>query len=153
SLFYTSVSPRYLWSAYPALLALAGLGIRDLVSLPEPMANPAVHQCLLVVVVALLGLALWHGTREFTLVMSKAHHAALARRPPWADAVIRDVPENAVVLSDDPWSVWWYTDRSSVLAPTSHRDGLLRVLQLYRPTYFLYVDRYGGLGGRPPFRE
>ena len=68
-----------------------------------------------------------------------------------SDAVSREVPEDAVILADDPWWVWWHTNRSSVLAPTSSREGLLQIVQLYRPTFYLYTNRYGGLGGHPPF--
>jgi hypothetical protein len=106
---------------------------------------------LSVVLCALLGLALWQGIRASRRVMNQAYRDALPDTAPWADAVIREVPEGAVVLSDDPWSAWWHADRASVLAPTSHRSGLLQVLRRYRPTHFLYVDHYGVLGGRPPF--
>lgn len=153
SLFYISVPPRYLWPAYPALLAIAGLGIHDLLAAPRPKANRFARACLVGAVLSLLGLAGWHGVREWRIVMSRPRFTGLAHRPPWIGDLTRDVPEAAVVLSDDPWSVWWYTDRASVGAPTSHRSGLLRVLQLHRPTHYLYLNKYGPLGGLPPFEE
>jgi hypothetical protein len=147
-LFYISVSPRYLWSAYPCLLAFSGLGIHHLVS--RQGRRTWVHACLVVSVCVLLGLALRHGAREFRRVIGEAQ---VATQAPWADAVGRRVPEDAVVLSDDPWGVWWHVNRSSVLAPTSSREGLVQVLQLYRPTYFLYTDVFGGFGGHPQFYD
>ena len=151
SLFYISVSPRYLWSAHPCLLALAALGVDRLLSVPRQEIRAPLAAWLRVGVWLLLGLALWHGARDGLRVMRDARRPELASQAPWIDAVTRSVSPDAVVLSDNPWGVWWYADRSSVMAPTSSREGLLQVLQLYHPTHFLYVNKYKGLGGSPPF--
>jgi Dolichyl-phosphate-mannose-protein mannosyltransferase len=154
-LFYISVSTRYLWSAYPCLLALVGLGIDHLVSFSRQMRRPWGHACFQGLVYVLLGLALWYGVREERRVIAEAYRRrnAVSDEVPWADAVSRKVPEEAVILTDNPWGVWWHSNRSSVLAPTSSREGLLQIVQLYRPTFYLYTNLYGGLGGSPPLYE
>ena len=64
--------------------------------------------------------------------------------------VVKEIEPGSVVITDDPWSVAWFTERYSVICPAGERDDLKTILDIYEPDYYLHTGRgYGG--GNPAF--
>lgn len=137
---YWHVEARYLWPIYPCLLYLAALGVRDYRLRPMPresrLPRVAIAAGLLVLAV---GYGVFHGQRAWGWFVQEARETP----PAWVQQVAA-TPPDALILTDDPFSVAWYADRKAVRLPGGPRQDLLRVLQLYRPTHCLLT----GLGAR-----
>ena len=49
------------------------------------------------------------------------------------------IPDDAVVMTDNPYAVAWYSQRKAICCPGGPREHLLRVVNCYRPTFFLHT--------------
>lgn len=81
--------------------------------------------------------------RYGALVWAKAFTLARTDTPSWVVAA-RAIPADAVVLTNDPFSVAWWSNRNAVIIPRGTVSELDQVLARYRPSY--YLDTSGTAG-------
>ncbi len=133
---YWHVEARYLWPIYPCMLYLVALGIRDyrLRPMPRPAGVPRLAIASGVLLLA-VGYGVFHGQRVWGRFVQETGNTP----PTWIPQVTATAPD-AVILTDDPFSVAWYADRRAVRLPGGPREDLLRVIEYYRPTHCLITD-------------
>jgi hypothetical protein len=147
-LFWT-VETRYLWPLYPCLLYIMCLIIND--TNDYATINPANRwsKRIRILAVLLIVFSLIYGAFRSQVPIRRSLFFANIPTPNWIH-VVREIEPGSVVLSDDPWSVSWYSERCSVICPAGERTDLLTVLDMYKPDYYLHTGRgYGG--GQPAF--
>ena len=59
----------------------------------------------------------------------------------WAVHAVDQLPADAVLLVGNTPSVGWWTDRATVLCPTSSRMDLDKVIATYHATHLLVADQ------------
>jgi len=151
--WYHHAEFRYLWPIYPCCLYLIGLAVRDglFASAAEPKESVArvglapldpAYGCVkkygLVAFGATLALAVPVGVHHARVPWLQGFNRALQAPPAWVE-VVRAIPEDAVVMTDNPYTVAWHTQRLAVCCPGGPREHLLCVARAYGPTYFLHT--------------
>jgi hypothetical protein len=131
--FYFGLEDRYFWPIFPCLLFTAGLVIRDLNIEGRYRARLSAVVCIL------LALGVIYGSLYAAYEWNKSYRQASTPTPGWVTAVAA-VPKEAVVLTNDPWSLAWYGGHKSVMIPAGPREDLMQVVEAYEPEYVLLIE-------------
>lgn len=144
---YWMVEPRYLLPVFPGLLFLGWLAVRNYREWARAAAHPTLAARISTGFAAVLVAA---GLHAFVMGWPPIRHEIDIARgteiPAWK-TVIERLPTDAVVMSDIPPAITWWTGRKAIITPLAERGDLIRVLRLYKPRYHLDL---GSLLAKPP---
>lgn len=141
---YLRCEQRYLWPVFPVLIYLLAVVVRDFRISRRDELSPGWAGRMQSMSGLILILSFLWGTTQATRNWRGAFIHGARLPPSWIPAV-RQTPENAIVLTDNPWAVAWYGERKAVVCPVINRGDLLQVVRIYLPTYYLstgYLNDY-----------
>lgn len=148
---YARPDKRYFWPAFPCLLFIVGLIVQNGLHRTGRDTGYGPDRRRTWLVILLLGCGIAFGVYRTQREWRRSFADAGRPVPAWG-SIVRTTPPDAVILTDDPWSVAWVAERPAVICPGGDRADLLEVLRRYRPDYYLHAGRgYGG--GKPAFEE
>jgi hypothetical protein len=137
--FFWAPSSRYVMSIFVLLAFMFSVLVVQAGGLTLPALNKRwqrnVIRVLLVLIILRAG---YHVTFNWVQAARQALHPLPHT---WDSAVAATAPD-ARILADNPAWVAWYTDRLGIIAPAGPRDGFLKVLEVYKPDYYLFTDRF-----------
>lgn len=140
SFFYWRGEDRYSWPLYPVIIFLALFFIHEFQNnrLPKlPKVNPVTINRIITI---LLVVAVTFGAYRTHRPWKSTFEAAHTKDPSWIGAVLKIEPD-AVILTDNPWSVAWYSSHPSVICPAGERSDLYEVIGIYNAKYYLHTGR------------
>lgn len=151
AIMYWHVEMRYLWPIYSCLIYITAHLIRDFKIWEQSVSRTDQLRRFRNGFAILLIIAFVFGFIRVQLPIRGGFFFATKPLPTWIESV-SSIPETAVVITDDPWSSAWLAERRSVMCPAGERWELQKVIDAYRPDYYLHTGRgYGG--GEPAFEE
>jgi hypothetical protein len=140
---YAQIHPRYLWPVFPALIVMGGIGIRDYQAGPRDGLSEKLRGRARWWFALALGYTLLFGASSRMMnplySIGPPPGAKPGTEPPapgW-NAAARALPDEAILLTADPWHVAWWSEKMTVICPVGSREDLLTVLDTYAPTHFL----------------
>jgi hypothetical protein len=134
---------RYYWPLFACVVIVAGFVIVDLRSTLSQQFSAETRRRLAIVVALLFVIVVSDAARYGLLVWSRSFSLAHTETPAWVVAA-EHIPEDAVVLTNNPFAVTYWTNRKTVIIPRGNADDLSAVLEQYRPSF--YLDTSGTAG-------
>jgi 4-amino-4-deoxy-L-arabinose transferase-like glycosyltransferase len=134
---------RYYWPLFACIVIVAGFVIVDLRSTLSQQFSAENRRRFAIVVALLFVIVGADAARYGVLVWSRSFSLAHTETPAWAVAA-EHIPEDAIVLTNNPFAVSYWTNRKSVIIPRGDVADLTAVLEQYRPSY--YLDTSGTAG-------
>ena len=130
------VEPRYLLPLFPCIAFLGWLAVRNYRAWARGAMQPALVSRVVAGYVVVLA-----GTALYAVIMGwpAAHGRIISARTPtptWT-TILRTLPEDVVVMSDEPPTVSWWVRRKAIVTPVDERRDLLTAVRMYNPTYYL----------------
>jgi hypothetical protein len=149
SALYWRQETRYLWPLYPVLILLAGMLIKN-IKIYAGNGIESLKQRLPIYVISVFLIAsLIYGAAFNIKLLDRSWKEARTDTPGWV-AAFGEIPHDAVFITNSPWPVAWYSERCAVICPIGTRDDLLKVINIYKPDYYLDTGE-GFINTNPPF--
>ena len=144
SVLYWRQESRYMWSIYPCLILLTGMLLVNL------NMNPRKGKVLIANIVSVLLIAgIINGIYGGFKIATESLKSAEYKAPGWVE-VAGNIEAGSVIITNDPWSVAWYSGKYAVIYPIGTREDLMKVVEIYKPDYYLNTGE-GFQGETPQF--
>lgn len=129
---YIVVAFHYLWPVFPGLLVLSAYG-------QSVIDNKHIRLVvfLLLAVACLNALYYLQGTLRGVFLGRGAD-----RTPAWQNIVL-SLPDEAVILTDDPHKLSWYGKRRAIICPVGPQSDVRQILEQYCPDYLFITQKKG----------
>jgi hypothetical protein len=134
---------RYYWPLFACVVIVAGFIVVDLRSILAQQFSAENRRRFAIAVVFLFVIVGAGAARYGVQVWSRSFSLAHTETPAWV-AAAEHIPEDAIVLTNNPFAVSYWTNRKTVIIPRGSADDLSAVLERYRPSY--YLDTSGTAG-------
>ena len=136
SALYWRQETRYLWPIYPSQIFIFGLIFREFFSFDRSSNKKSSPPEFKSYLYAMLLLILVQGLTSSGISWKSSVREARKPSPGWSDRT-RQTPSGSVIITNDPWSTAWYSERYAVMCPIGSHDDLLKVIEIYKPDYYL----------------